>query len=223
MNTKPLKIVIAIVVLLAIAARHFGQSQYFQFLKPLSTILPLHARGGQDSKNPKIHKKYTQNVIIALIFCLIGDVFLLWEEYFVFGLASFLVGHLFFVFAFTSVNGWFKNSTPLIILLIIVGVYYWFLFPNLNELAIPVAVYILVIITMVWQALGLYLSSRNNTFQTIAIAAVLFAFSDSVIAWDKFVVPFEWSGVIILATYWLAIYLLADSCSKLESELSLKQ
>ena len=79
---------------------------------------------------------------------------------------------------------------------------------------------------MVWQALGLYLrnlpanpdsyrknAERNNTFLTVAIAAVLFAFSDSIIAWDKFVNPFEWSGVIILATYWMAIYLLADSTS----------
>ena len=217
MNAKTLKMLIPLVVSLAIATRYFDQPQFFQVLKPLSTILilglPLLAF--QNDKDT-----YTRNVIIALVFCLIGDVFLLWDAYFVFGLASFLVGHLFFVFAFTSVNGWYKNIIPLGILLIIVGAYYWYIYPSLNELAIPVAVYILVILTMVWQALGLYLRKRNDTYLMVGIAAVLFAFSDSVIAWDKFVAPFQWAGVIIMSTYWMAIYLLADSCLKQSSAVS---
>jgi uncharacterized membrane protein YhhN len=67
---------------------------------------------------------------------------------------------------------------------------------------------------MVWQAIGLHLNDPKGNFLMVAVAAVLFAFSDSIIAYDKFITALNWAGILILSTYWLAIYLLARSVGK---------
>ena len=68
--------------------------------KPLTTILiigfPL--LFWNDAK-----PKYNITILIALVFCLVGDVFLLDDDMFIYGLGSFLIGHLFFTIAIISV------------------------------------------------------------------------------------------------------------------------
>jgi uncharacterized membrane protein YhhN len=45
-------------------------------------------------------------------------------------------------------------------------------------------------------------------------AISLFLFSDALIAVDKFYFSLSFSRVLILATYWIAIFLIARSASK---------
>ena len=77
----------------AIGAELFN-SPLFIALKPLCTIsilaYPLLFR------NTAINN-YSKHVAMGLFFCLVGDTFLLFESYFVWGLASFLVAHLIFL------------------------------------------------------------------------------------------------------------------------------
>ncbi|MEO1413487.1 MAG: lysoplasmalogenase, partial [Bacteroidota bacterium] len=87
--------------------------------------------------------------------------------------------------------------------------YYGWLWPHLGALALPVGVYVGVIVLMAWQAWALQLNAWPGS--RIGVAASLFVFSDAVIALNKFQAPFDLAGLLILVTYWSAIALLADS------------
>lgn len=195
-------------VISAIWVDHLGNFDLYKFLKPLSTILilafPIIFWNSQKAK-------YSTFIIAALIFCLIGDVFLLQEDQFIFGLASFLVGHLLFSFGFVSIQGFNKHLLPLIVLLVLGGSYLLFLKSSLTDLLIPVIIYVLVILFMVWQAIGMSLETKKGLLKMVGVAASFFAFSDALIAYHKFKAPMEYAGIFILSTYWLAIFLMAIS------------
>jgi len=183
-----------------------GSSLYYLF-KPLTTILvillPL--------LTSFINQTLKKTLLGALCFCLLGDVLLLNPNYFVFGLVAFLIAHLLFAKLFISLKGFQKNGTTAIFLLgIVVGLYLW-LYPDLGALKYPVAAYVMVILVMAWQGISVYLKERRRIYGLLALGAMFFMFSDSIIAVDKFRFPFKLSGAVILSTYWLAITLIANS------------
>lgn len=176
--------------------------------KPLSTILViclpvLYAKNGL--------KPYKKLILIGLVFCLIGDVFLMFDAYFVFGLASFLIGHVFFIYAFTTINGFTTKIKTLIPLLIVSGLVFLYLKDHLGDLLIPVILYITCIALMTWQALNLYIWKKEYGFLLITIGAFMFLVSDSVLAINKFVSNFTIAQFLISSTYWSAITLIALS------------
>jgi len=174
---------IIIVAILSIYFQHVGSIKIYNILKPITTILILSI--------PIIYgnrtcKKYFYSVIVALIFCLIGDIFLLENDYFLYGLVSFLIGHLFFLRGFISLGGFKKYLLPLALLLLIGVIFYSIIYDNLGTIAIPVAFYIIAILIMGWQGINLYLWKKKQVFLYIAIAVVLFLISDSLIAVNRF-------------------------------------
>lgn len=209
MNKLLLPCIILITACWAIIAREQGNFAYFQVLKPLTTILIISMALMSANQENKIYNKY---LLIALCFCLAGDILLLKEQYFVFGLAAFLIAHIVFIYAFSTVYGFSRNYKPLIVLMAVCVPYFFYLKTGLGALLVPVAVYLAAIMTMGWQAIALYLKDRQTAFLFIAIAAILFMLSDSLLAFDKFVKPFPWAGILILFTYWLAIFTLAFTC-----------
>ena len=190
----------------AIVASQQGNFSAYKILKPLTTVLIIIIALFSFNRENKIYNKYT---IIALIFCLIGDIFLLKSAYFLFGLVAFLMAHLFFTYAFSTINGFSRNFKPLIVLSAICGAYFFYLKPGLGDLTIPVAVYMAVIIIMTWQAISLYFQDQQKTYLLIACGAICFMLSDSLLAYHKFKAPLAWADVLILATYWLAVYTFA--------------
>lgn len=209
MNKRLLLILITISAILAMAAQQL-QHGAFYFLKPLTTILIIYLAWQPWEGQAGNHVK---TMLAALVFCLFGDLFLLEDAYFVYGLGSFLFAHLIFAWIFlqlATVSPWSGKSLIAISVLIIISlVYFQILRPHLGQLQIPVAVYIGCIMFMCWQAIRVYLSQRGPDTLVIAMGALLFVFSDSIIALNKFLLPFSWSGVVILSTYWAAITLLA--------------
>lgn len=183
-----------------------GNSLYYLF-KPSTTILvillPLMAK--------ELERDFKRTLIWALCFCLLGDVLLLNQDYFVFGLGSFLIAHLLFTRGFIKLGGFQNNGIALIVLLIIGIALYTWLYPDLGCLKYPVAAYVLVILFMAWQGVSLYLKNKIVPYALIAVGVLLFMFSDSMIALNKFKTPFALSGFVILSTYWLAIALIANS------------
>lgn len=157
------------------------------------------------SKAPNV-KTYKGYVLIGLIFCAIGDYTLQW---FIVGLISFLIGHLFYIRAFSTTK---EQEVPLIakILLIIYGlvmalVIAGALIQSENMvLAIAVLCYIFVILTMGW-------TSFRTGSKFAMIGAFLFIISDSVLAVNKFVVPVDFSHQLIMTTYYGAQIFLALS------------
>ena len=67
-------------------------------------------------------------MIAGLVFALLGDVLLLKEAYFTYGLGAFLIAHLFFTYAFVGIDGFQTNLAVLGGLLVIALLYFRFLY-----------------------------------------------------------------------------------------------
>jgi uncharacterized membrane protein YhhN len=157
----------------------------------------------------------------ALVFSLFGDVFLMFrrDDLFVFGLASFLLGHLAYILSFSerireaNVSLMNKLLSAIPFLLFVIS-FLWFLQPHIsgNEetapLFPPVVVYASVISLMGYTALLRKNAVSVRSFWMVFGGALLFVLSDSCIAWNKFVTPLPQPGLIIMATYGLAQYLM---------------
>ncbi len=201
--------VIFLTALCAIVLDSYGKEYFFIVFKPLTTILILlFAVVYGNRKN-----SYRRWVLFALCFCLLGDVLLLVESYFIAGLVAFLIAHLCFTWSFINLAGFKKYLVPLIFLLVFGVTYYSILYDSLQVLKIPVLFYFVVIILMSWQGISLRIWKDHRSFTLISIAVVLFLISDSVLAWAKFKSSFQLSGVLVLATYWVSIFLLAASAT----------
>jgi len=85
------------------------------------------------------------------------------------------------------------------------------LFPGLNGMAVPVAAYILVIMTMVWQAWDQWDDVRGRWALLAFIGAVLFVLSDTFLALNKFGEPFMAARGLTLITYFSAQWLISNS------------
>jgi len=207
-DIKPIAIRVSIVIsaLIAIFFRYSDIHIGYAIFKPITTVLILLMAARIYYKQ---EDKYSKFVTIALVFSLIGDIFLIGDNYFLYGLGSFFLAHITFIIAFTQVSGFLRNIPTLLILTLFGVLYYAFLYPNLGDYSIPVAVYIAVLLMMSWQAISLAIRHKLKVFILLAVASLLFSFSDGVIAYNKFVEEFYASGLLILSTYWLAIYTFA--------------
>ena len=202
------EIVFAFSAIAAISFLYAGKQIVFDWLKPLTTILVIAIaclNAAPDLGNFEIA------IIVALLFCLAGDVFLLRDSRFVFGIGAFLIAHLIFIYAFYILNGYSLHVLSLVLFGIYGIGYFLFIQKQLNELRIPVAIYFLVILVMLWQATGNFIEDNSFINQLLMLAALFFGFSDSVIAFNKFKKNFRAAEGILLATYWTAIYLFAKS------------
>jgi len=160
---------------------------------------------------------YYKLIILAFVFSLFGDVFLLWQSisdiFFVAGLASFLIAHLLYAFYFykSSAKTWTKNRTLIIIqflmFLLVIG-YYSLMYPGLGDLSIPVLFYVSTIGAMGILALNRYLQVSSKSFWYIFIGALSFILSDSIIGFNKFVDPITNASFYIMLFYCLAQYLI---------------
>ena len=148
----------------------------------------------------------------GLIFSLLGDMMLLKPWYkFELGLAAFLVGHIFYIIAFISYKGMDWNILPLLPL---IGFALWLfrmIKPHLGKLLIPVGSYMSVILLMVWQGMGIWLSEKNTFGLLIGSGAFIFCVSDSILAYQRFMRRFKYGNTLALVTYYIAQYLISSS------------
>lgn len=190
---------------LAIYFEMSGNREIYVFLKPLTTILIMSHLFFLPNT------PFRNGILAALFFCLVGDVLLLFEAYFVYGLATFLVGHVLFALAFIRHKGFYLHWGSFVVLFGIAMALFFWLKPDLGAFMIPVALYVLVISFMAWQGIGTFLRDRGKAYQWIALAVLLFMFSDTMIAIAKFKSPFYLSSLVILGAYWLSIALIANA------------
>jgi uncharacterized membrane protein YhhN len=159
---------------------------------------------------------YFHILLIGLIFCLGGDVFLALprEKMFLFGLVSFLLGHIFYVGCFFYVAdlshwSWIGVGFGLVVS---ASVFLW-LKPYLGSMLRPVIAYIVVITVMLvggWTVLcddGVELSGRLMVFG----GAVSFYVSDLFVARDRFLRTEFKNRLIGLPLYYFGQFMLAFS------------
>ncbi|MGO9875490.1 MAG: lysoplasmalogenase [Acidimicrobiia bacterium] len=140
--------------------------------------------------------------VAALVCSLVGDVLLMLpHEQFVGGLAAFLAAHVCYVVGFwTDGPAAAAFVVAAFVVTVAIGSLGRRILPAVRRqdrrLVAPVAAYMVVIGAMVATALAV-----GNP--AAALGAVLFAASDSMIAWDRFVGGFDGAGVWIMVTYHL--------------------
>jgi len=148
----------------------------------------------------------------GLIFSLLGDMMLLKPWYkFELGLVAFLIGHIFYIIAFISYKGMDWDIIPLLPL---IGFALWLfrmIKPHLGKLLIPVGSYMSVILLMVWQGMGIWLSEKNTFGLLIGSGASIFCVSDSILAYQRFMQRFKCGNTLSLLTYYIAQYLISSS------------
>jgi len=147
--------------------------------------------------------------VAALVFSLAGDVLLMLpRDAFVPGLAAFLIAHVCYVVGFWTdppAVGAFVLAAVIVALLVgPVAVRILRALGGEPALRPPVVAYMVVISVMVASALA-------SGIVVAAVGAIFFAFSDSLIAWDRFVQPLAWAAVTIMVTYHLGQVLLTLS------------
>lgn len=159
---------------------------------------------------------YFYLLLTGLILCMGGDVFLALPQgkMFLFGLVSFLLGHLFYILAFFSVAGtstwtWIGLLT---VFVMSAWIYSW-LRPHLGSMNIPVLVYVIIISIMVsgaWTVLGDLDLTRSGRIM-VFIGALSFYFSDVFVARDRFIGQQFLNRLLGLPLYYAGQFLLAFS------------
>jgi uncharacterized membrane protein YhhN len=155
-------------------------------------------------------------LLLGLIFCLGGDVFLALpqERMFLFGLISFLVGHIWYISAFfylSKITAWAWMGS-LAACAFGGGVYVW-LKPHLGSMNRAVLLYIIVITVMVCGACSVAVDSGLPRWGRSAVVAgaLCFYFSDLFVARNRFVRRQFVNRAVGLPMYYAGQFLLAFS------------
>ena len=164
----------------------------------------------------KTYPRWRFYVIAALVFSWAGDVFLISSDWFVAGLVSFLIAHVFYIIAYQKTGAATGLLKPLdIIKFVVYGVVLiWVIYPGLDNLLVPVLIYALVLLGM-----GVWAHKRRgatpaDSFKLVAIGAILFALSDGLIAVNKFAFEIPAERILIMSIYMTAQYLIVQGLIK---------
>lgn len=166
--------------------------------------------------NTKKHRTRI-SIVIALVFSLLGDIFLLFvaqnEIFFLLGLGAFLIAQFSYIFTFNkdSKKGKLPKHFTLkaaSIFTLYIGILFLNIHHNLNEFLIPVVVYATVVGLMGVTATFRYKSVSKISFNQVLLGAALFIISDTFIALNKFLYAGQlaFASVIIMSFYIIGQY-----------------
>lgn len=164
---------------------------------------------------------YYHYLFVGLIFCLIGDVCLALpqKKAFMVGLVAFLVGHVLYIFSFSSLTQiYYWISAWFFIIFCMSALIFLWLRPHLKSMLIPVLLYILVITVM---ASGAWAVFWKSTLQIsgrifILLGSLCFYFSDVFVARNKFIKEEYRNRLLGLPLYYTGQFLLAFSVGLLK-------
>ena len=199
-------------------AKTGDSAQYFQYLhylfKPLTT-LAIFSLARQFL--PALSQAYRQAILTGMVFSLCGDIFLmlpanLLKQGFLLGLLSFLCAHVCFLRAFCS-DCRFAAKPPVFLLIATLGIVnLYILWPGFPAaMQIPVLAYVCLLLCMTAQAVSRKLHLHTAESKLAALGGLSFMLSDSLLAYNKFYTPIAHSPLLILSSYYLALWLIANS------------
>jgi len=151
-------------------------------------------------------------VTMALVFSWAGDVFLMSSDWFVAGLASFLVAHVFYIAAYqkTGAAEGTLQALAVPVFAIFGACLLWFIYPGLHEMRVPVFLYALVLLGMGAWAFKRKQGTNLASFRLVATGAVLFVLSDSLIAVNRFGFAIPAERILVMSIYLTAQYLIVQ-------------
>ncbi len=196
-----------------IAAHYRNRQRLFWISKPLTLGFVLLLASQPSLSTSSI---YQGLLVTGLVFSLAGDVFLMLpSDRFVAGLASFFVGHVFYVAAFAADAGpasaFVREPLLLLAMLAASAGLYAYLWSGLGDMKLPVAVYGVGIAAMAWQATARWNETEQFGALLACSGALLFVVSDSVLAVNRFRRSFGAAQAVVLGTYFSAQCLIALS------------
>lgn len=189
--------------------------------KPLATILVFVAVLQVRSPSSEV---YRRAILAGLTWSLAGDVALMLPadvlaSGFLIGLGSFLVAHVFFLRAFLRDARLFGARWVPLVLIAACALNLAILWPGLApELRGPVIAYMLCLVAMSAQAVSRALALRTRESALAAAGGLLFVLSDTLLAYDRFHAPLAAAPLLILATYYGALWLIASSVAAMPED-----
>jgi alkylglycerol monooxygenase len=194
---------------LATTTGSLGMTQLHQLFKPLAMLLAI-AAVSQRMNLPASRSVFGWLLVAGLGFSLAGDCLLILPGWFIPGLVAFLLAHLSYIALFKQGLPWFPKPRALFFTLGLGAAMYAFLFDGLSPvLRIAVGAYVVVIALMAAQAIGRAMVLRDSSSSAVAVGALVFMLSDSLLATNKFAFPLPMAPFWILATYYFAQILIA--------------
>jgi uncharacterized membrane protein YhhN len=195
-----------------IRAEYLGPQYHIYLFKPLTMVFILLIAISKARKAPIF---YAYAIVGGLLCSMAGDIFLMLpSDQFIPGLVSFLVAHLFYIWAFIHGRRFrfsFWSLLPFVVYGILIFI---FLSPGLKAMKLPVLAYIVVILLMGWQAWERWGDTGQGLALLAFFGAVLFIISDSVLAINRFRQPFEMARALTLSTYFAAQWMIAFSINE---------
>lgn len=202
------------VLIAVILSRETGIDWLHYISKPL--LMPILMYFFWINTKP-MQSMFAKFIMGALALSWLGDIFMMFqgkEIFFILGLGSFLLAHIFYIVSFTrrkdGKGKGFVLSQPLWMFPFLIfggGLYYW-LYPDLGEMKAPVVLYATAITMMAITALDRKGRVNDLSFRYIFIGAVLFVISDSLIALNVFKGGLNYEAFFIMAFYCLAQWLI---------------
>lgn len=209
MNKSLLKYTYLIVALLNLFSWAWMDGEYNMYTKPL--LMPLLMLYMYESSKGGVILS-TLLLFLALVFSWVGDLALMYEEYFLLGVGAFFIAQVLYVIIFIK-----GGSVPYQISwvkIITVGLYgisfLYILLPHAGDLQIPIVIYGISLMAMVATASMRDINSPDRSYLLVAIGAVFFLISDTMIAVDKFVNTIPMGDILIMSTYLIAQYLIVE-------------
>jgi uncharacterized membrane protein YhhN len=138
---------------------------------------------------------------LGLVLSAIGDVLLAMDGLFVQGLGAFLLAQITYTVLFVTQRRWQPRRLPWAVLILVYAlVCTLVIVPAAGDMQLPVTAYMIAISLMAIAA-GF---RHDQQFLWVAMGALIFMISDTLIAVGRFVTPFEFSGIAVMSTYYLA-------------------
>ncbi len=188
--------------------------------KPLVMLLAMVFVVLRARRDPPL-ASFDKLLLSALFFSLGGDVFLMLPgDFFIPGLASFLLAHVSYLAMFRLGQRWFPSRRALVAVPCVGAAMFAVIWSGLGDpvLKLAVAAYVSVIALMAAQAIGRATVLGNASARWAALGTCVFMVSDSLIAINKFVVPVPLSPLWILASYYVAQLLIVHHATSHVSE-----
>ncbi|MDY3547008.1 lysoplasmalogenase [Riemerella anatipestifer] len=145
--------------------------------------------------------------LIGLFFSFLGDVFLLKDFGFLYGLASFLLAHIFYIICFYRISPLKFSLVKVLPIAVYLVSFIGFFWSRLGDMKIPVIVYAFAISVMLYSAL--YINSKY-----IKLGALFFVISDTILAHSIFFEYNVYKGLAVMITYIIAQVCLAYGIHK---------
>ncbi len=166
-------------------------------------------------------------ILTGLLFSWAGDILLHFsnagralyldnQTWFILGLGAYLLTQVFYTLGFTLQKGRNTIFGRRIYQLFLVAGYgfliIWLIYNRLGDFRLPVIIYGAGILTMLTAALNRYGKVNGLSYMLVASGALLFVFSDSMVAVNRFYEHVNFARIFIMATYVTAQYLIATGC-----------